>query len=272
MANRVWHHLFGHGLVRSVDDFGATGERPTHPELLDYLARRFVEHKWSVKALIREIVLSRTWQLSSQHDPDNFALDPDNRSLWRMNSRRLTGEAIRDAMLVVSGNLDENRPLGTFVGKVGEGAIGNAVNAPEIRRIESNHRSVYLPRVRNVLPEMLELFDSPDASLVMGARETTTSPLQGLYLLNNPFVLRQAEDLARRSAANSRTEKNFVLVHQLAFGRQPTTTEEKIASEFMAKFKKAGQAHDLKDDSLEQLAFQEYCHALLCSAEFRVLD
>ena len=269
IANRVWQHLFGRGLVRTVDDFGKTGEPPTHPELLDHLAIRLVEHKWSIKAFIREIVLSRTWQLSSEFDESNFALDPENRFLWRMSSRRLTGEQIRDAMLLVSGNLVVKRPLGTFLTSVGEGTIGRSVNEPDIRKIESNHRSVYLPRVRNVLPELLELFDAPDASLVMGARETTTSPLQSLYLMNSPLVRRQADGLARRVKDAG---DPFGVAHELAFGRPATARERKFAAAFVVNFTKAARSETLSADDLQRRCLEAYCHALLCSAEFRILD
>jgi hypothetical protein len=269
MANRVWHHLFGSGLVRSVDDFGVSGEQPSHPELLDYLALRFVEHKWSVKALIREIVLTRTWQLAGDHDEDNFAIDPDNRFLWRMTPRRLTAEAIRDSMLFVSGNLDEKRPLGTFLVSVGEATIGRSVFEPEIRKIEADCRSVYLPRVRNVLPEMLDLFDAPDASLVMGVRETTTSPLQGLYLLNSPFVRRQAEGLASRVLA-AKSEDPITTAHLWAYGRPPTDKQRAIANDFMTNFMRIATTEKLAD--IDRRCLQAYCHALLCSAEFRILN
>jgi hypothetical protein len=269
MANRVWHHLFGSGLVRTVDDFGATGERPTHPELLDYLALRFVEHKWSVKALIRQIVLTRTWQLASDYDETNFTADPDNRFLWRFTPRRLTAEVIRDSMLFVSGHLDENRPLGTFLVSVGEGAVGRSVFEPEIRKIEANCRSVYLPRVRNVLPEMLELFDAPDASLVMGARETTTSPLQALYLMNSPFVWRQAEGLAHR-VLETKGKDPISTAHLLAYARPPTDKEQAIANRFMTHFKRIATSEKLTD--LDRRCLQAYCHALLCSAEFRIIN
>jgi hypothetical protein len=269
MANRVWHHLFGSGLVRSVDDFGVSGETPSHPELLDHLAVRFVEQKWSVKALVREIVLTQTWQLAADHDETNFAADPDNRYLWRMKPRRLTAEAIRDSMLLASGQLDDKRPPGSSLSAVGEGTIGRAVFEPEIRKIDGDYRSVYLPRVRNVLPEMLDLFDAPDASLVTGVRETTTSPLQGLYLLNSPFVRRAAEGLAKR-VEQAKSDDPIATAHRLAFGRPPTDKQRAIANDFMASFKKAATAEKLTD--LDRRSLQAYCHALLCSAEFRILD
>lgn len=263
MANRVWHWLFGCGIVRTVDDFGSAGDRPTHPELLDYLAIRFIENGWSTKKLIREIALSRTWQLSTTFDEGNFAVDPDNQYLWRSHQRRLEAEAVRDAMLAVSGNLDSRRPLGTLLSEVGEGNVGQNVFEPFIRAIESNRRSVYLPRVRGVLPEVLELFDAPDASLVTGARDTTASPLQALYLMNNPFVQRQAEGLSSR-VAKRRPSERIDYAYMLALGRKPSSDEKQLAIGFMNQIGDAGLTTQQK--------LTAYCQALMCTAEFRLID
>jgi len=263
MSNRVWHWMFGRGLVRTVDDFGSTGDRPTHPELLDYLAIRFIQNGWSTKKLIREIALSRTWQLSTSFDEDNFAVDPDNQYHWRMHQRRLAAEAVRDAMLVVSGNLDRQRPVGTLLREVGEGNVGQNVFEPVIRAIESNHRSVYLPRVRGVLPELLELFDAPDASLVAGSREQTSSPLQSLYLMNNPFVQRQAEGLSQRVAKRPPSEQ-IEYAYLLALGRKPREEEKQLADSFM---------NDVVSARLSaQQKLTAYCQALICTTEFSSID
>lgn len=234
MANRVWHWMVGRGLVRTVDDFGHAGEAPSHPELLDYLASRLIEQKWSIKALIREIALSRTWQLASTYDARNYGLDPDNRFLWRINQRRLEAEAVRDAMLAASGQLDLKRPLGTYLREAGEGGVGQNVFEPVIRSINANTRSVYLPRVRAVLPEMLETFDAPDASLVTGSRDTTSSPLQSLFLMNHRFVQDQAVALAKR--LNELPQKQQVSkVYELALGRSSTEREHQLATEFLTR-------------------------------------
>jgi len=263
MSNRVWHWMVGRGLVRTVDDFGSTGDRPTHPELLDYLAIRFIQNGWSTKKLIREIALSRTWQLSTSFDENNFAVDPDNQYLWRMHQRRLEAEAVRDAMLVVSGNLDLQRPSGTLLRVVGEGNVGQNVFEPVIRAIDSNHRSIYLPRVRGVLPEVLELFDAPDASLVAGSREQTSSPLQSLFLMNNPFVQRQAEGLSRRVAKRPPSEQ-IDYAYLLALGRKPREKEKQLANSFM---------DDVGSARLStQQKLTAYCQALICTAEFSSLD
>jgi cytochrome c553 len=264
IANRVWHWMFGRGLVRTVDDFGQTGDAPTHPELLDYLALRLVENNWSIKSLVREIALTRTWQLASSFDESNFGTDPDNRFLWRMNKRRLEAEAVRDAMLAVSGELDLNRPLGTYLRAVGEGGVGQNVFEPVIRDITANTRSVYLPRVRNVLPEILDVFDAPDAGLVTGSRETTSSPLQSLFLMNNKFVQIRAAALTERLStypASQRLDSAYMLV----LGRKPSDTEQAQAMAFIAD---VGNVSSLTKN--QKLA--AYCQALLCTTEFSSID
>ena len=271
MANRVWHHLFGRGIVRTVDDFGKSGSPPSHPLLLDFLAVRLVEHNWSIKSLIREIVLSRTWQLSSTHDHFNHSHDPENRYLWRMSPRRLQAESIRDAMMAVSGNLTKLRPTGTFLASVGEGTIGRAVYEPQIRKIESNHRSVYLPRVRNVLPESLELFDAPDGSLVTGNRETTTNPLQALYLMNNPFVQKQADGLAKRISEQPNDER-VQHAYLCLFGRLPTVAERQHAETFAKNFRQLAIREGYRANEIDDAWLSAYGHALLCTAEFSILD
>jgi hypothetical protein len=234
IANRVWHWMYGRGLVRTVDDFGHAGEMPSHPELLDYLASRLIEENWSIKALIREIALSRTWQLASTYESQNYGIDPDNRFYWRMNQRRLEAEAVRDAMLAVSGQLDLERPLGTYLREAGEGGVGQNVFEPVIRAIDANTRSVYLPRVRSVLPEILETFDAPDASLVTGSRDTTLTPLQSLFLMNNRFVQNQAVALADR-LVNLPQKQQVAKLYEVALARTPTEQEYQLATEFLAR-------------------------------------
>lgn len=266
-VNRVWHWLFGSGLVRTTDDFGATGEESIHPELLDFLAIRFVENGWSIKRLIRDLVLSRTWQQDSKRIDKQFLEDPDNRLFWRANPRRIEAEAIRDAMLSVSGVLEFGRPLPPLLDAVGEGTVGQNVYEPAIRSIATNARSVYLPRVRNVLPEALALFDVPDSSNVTGSREVTTSPLQALYSLNHPFVRQQAEALAARSGELPAADRlNFI--HLQTLGKMPTGKQRQLAQTFSHQFR----ARSNDSDSVGREAWIAYCHALLCTAEFTLLD
>jgi cytochrome c553 len=269
IANRVWQWMFGRGLVQSVDDFGRAGTPPTHPELLDYLALRLVELDWSIKALIREIAMSRTWQLSSQFDPPNFDRDPENERLWRWSPRRLEAEVIRDALLAVSGELELEPPLGTYLQIVGEGGVGQNVFEPVIRSIEPRTRSVYLPRVRDALPHVLALFDAPDASLVMGARETTLSPLQALFLMNNAFVQERAIALASHVTGRTHQERIENLYHRL-FGRPPTATERSMGIAFLAAQSNESNRGGRGGGAMSPLAV--YCQALLATMEFQMID
>ena len=176
-ANRFWHWLFGRDIVESVDNFGTMGQKPANQELLDFLATRLVENGWSLKKTIREIVLSRTYQLASTFDEKNFAADPENALNWRMSKRRLDAECIRDAMLAASGTLDLHAPLGSLIAQAGNGPIGGprfrGISEESVVKAGGNHRSVYLPVPRDVLPDALAAFDFAENSLVTGARDTT---------------------------------------------------------------------------------------------------
>jgi hypothetical protein len=192
MVNRIWLHLFGRGLVPTPDNFGAAGQPPSHPELLDHLAVTFMDNGWSVKTLIRQLVLSRAYQLDSRFDARANEADPDNVLVWRMSKRRLEAEAVRDAMLAVSDQLDRAKPKGSAVARFGDGNSG-AMQRAGAFDARLTVRSVYLPVLRNNFLDSLALFDFPDPGLIVAERATTTVPAQGLYLLNSPFVMRQAE-------------------------------------------------------------------------------
>jgi hypothetical protein len=268
MANRVWRHLFGAGLVRTVDNFGFSGERPTHAELLDNLAVKFVADGWSVKKLVREVVLSRTYRQASTYDPAAFKVDPDNRLLWRAAKRRLDAEAIRDAMLAVSGDLDAARPTGSLVAKViGDrpiSLIGLDQRVPADLD-GSKHRSVYLPVLRDRLPDVLDLFDFAEPSLVTGDRATTNVPVQALYLMNSPFVRERAKSLADRLASKVDDEARIRNAFLLCFGRAPDADEAKRAAAFLERAKDG-------DDTQVRQVLVNFCQALLATAEFRNLD
>lgn len=290
MVNRIWQHLFGTGLVRTVDNFGTTGEPPSHPELLDRLAVRFIQNGWSVKSMVREVVLSRTYRQSSEYDERAFLRDPDNRLLWRMSKRRLEAEAIRDAMLAVSGELELARPRGSLVGRViGDRPISliglDKRLPPDLDG--AVHRSVYLPVIRDRLPDVLDLFDFAEPSIVTGQRETTNVPLQALYLLNSPFVQDRAAAFAER--LNSRTEddrERIQLAFQWCYNRQPDLEEMTRSLEYLNASPQeldgtqevAGSAEAVNADTPggkeveapSRLA--SFCQALLSTAEFRNLD
>ena len=196
-VNRIWQHLFGRGLVATVDNFGANGDRPTHPELLDWLASDFKANGWSVKHTIRRIMTSRVYRLGSERNSDAEEIDPANELLWRANHRRLEAESIRDAMLVVSGNLDAEPGKGSVVLTVGNGIIGRNLQTDKFES-DNTKRSVYLPIVRGYVPEILKVFDFPEPSMIYGSRDVTTVATQALYMMNSDFVTAQAEAFAQR--------------------------------------------------------------------------
>jgi hypothetical protein len=275
LVNRVWHHLFGRGLVATVDNFGTTGDTPSHPELLDSLAVNFVNDGWSLKRMVRSLVLSRTYRQASTYDAAAFLQDPENRLLWRMSKRRLEAEAIRDAMLLVSGELKESRPDGSLVATViGDRPISLiGLNKKLPMDLDgSTHRSVYLPVVRDRLPDVLELFDFAEPSLVTGDRETTNVPVQALYLMNSSFVQERARAMAARLERETRTDEELVQkAFQLCFGREPDADETQRSLTFLRQDEPADDedAAEQPDDNLTILSF---CQALLSTAEFRNLD
>lgn len=252
IVNRVWHWLFGAGLVRTTDNFGTTGETPSHPELLDYLATWFVDHGWSVKKLIREIMLSRTYQLASDSS-GALQQDPENRLLWRMSPRRLEAECIRDAMLRISGQLLS-----------GQGGPGYPAILPSDYGFayKEPRRTIYAPVFRNALLPLLDAFDFADPSTTTGERNTSTVAPQALFLMNNSFVMEQAAATARRIEASSgnTTRERILYVYRLVLGRPPTEREIEIAN-----------AH-LEAATSQLQAWAQLSQALFASVDFRYLQ
>ena len=202
-VNRVWQHLFGTGIVDTADNFGVTGGSPSHPELLDHLAGRFVADGWSLKRLVRALVLTRAYRLGSEATPAHLAADPANRLVWRHAPRRLTAEEFRDAALAAAGALDLSRPDESPAKALK--MIEMRDNGPEAKAVHeaanaSARRGVYLPLLRGLTPQSLEAFDPVDQTLVSGRRDATTVPAQALFLLNSAFVHKQALALATRPA------------------------------------------------------------------------
>jgi hypothetical protein len=255
MANRTWHWLFGAAIVRTTDNFGTMGEMPSHPELLDYLAARFVHGGWSVKKLVREIMLSRTYQLAWAKDgcETQANVDPENRLLWRANRRRLEAECIRDTMLVVSGQLSKERGGQSFKPSL-SADYGFSYNEPR--------RSVYVPAFRNALPEIFEAFDFADPSIVVGARNVSTVAPQALFLMNHPFVREQAQAAARRllNEKHASDEARLTRACWLALGRAPTPGEKALA------------LRQLTGRSEPVEAWTDVLHALFVSPDFRYLN
>lgn len=244
VVNRVWHHLFGQGIVTSVDNFGINGAPPSHPELLDHLASGFIRDGWSIKKLVRSIVLSRTYRLGSEATAAHREADPANRLLWRHSPRRLEAEEIRDAILAASGQLDVNPPGRSAAAKLrmvemrddGPEALGLHEQADHAR-----HRSVYLPLLRGVVPKALQPFDPVAQSLVTGQRDATTVPAQALFLLNSSFVRRQSLALAEQLLAQSSLSATQHIGHayRRTLGREPSPAEVNRTLAFLESFEGA---------------------------------
>ena len=259
IVNRIWHHLFGRGIVETVDNFGRMGSRPSHPELLDHLANRFIENGWSTKQMIRYLTFTRVYQGSGDIHPANMETDPSNRLLWRMPLLRLEAEALRDAMLMISGRMDHGTPDSSAV-----------MSAPvrELRRLPNqlvgtaaHRRSVYLPVLRGHLPEMFEAFDFAEPTQVMGRRNITTVPTQALFMLNDAFVQECARNAAmHRVSKGQAVEDRIRSVWTSAFARTPSETELHSTARFIqVTTQTVGETE----------AWTQVFQSLFASAEFR---
>ena len=268
MVNRVWQHLFGEGLVRTPDDFGTTGERPTHPELLDHLATRFMREGWSIKRLIRSIVLSRTYQLSSLCDNQMREKDPDNLLLARHNRRRLDAEALRDAMLAATGDLNPQPAQGSLIQH--QNVLINEL--PPLHQ-PSRHRSVYLLMLRNSMPPELTPFNLPDATTITGRRDNSALATQSLYLLNNDFLVEQSRRFAERVMLTSNdTARRIQSAYQQAFARTPTGREIQRAYDFIREADLMLVSTGNDENGRLSNAWAAFCQALLASNELRYVD
>ncbi|HEV2947785.1 MAG TPA: DUF1549 and DUF1553 domain-containing protein, partial [Gemmataceae bacterium] len=268
MVNRVWEHLFGQGLVPTVDNFGALGEEPTNPQLLDTLAIRFMnDDKWSLKKLIRSIVLSRVYRLSSTHNADNYNVDPSNKFLWRMEPRRLDAEEIRDAMLAAGGDLDLKRPEVSVMLELDNGTIRPGKPMQDVRK-STNYRSVFLPILRGIVPEMLQTFDAPDPNLIVGQRDVTTVAPQALFMMNNPFVIDQSTQMARRVLTAQGVDARIDLAYRIALGRVATPPEKTDIKRYLESYQKSVKSANPKANA-ELAAWASFCQTLFASGEFR---
>jgi cytochrome c553 len=309
-VNRIWQQLIGKAIVTEPDNFGFSGPAPTHPELLDYLAVQFMQNQWSTKQLIRSIVLSRVYRLSSAYDENRFQIDPDNSKLARANVRRLDAEAMRDSMLAISGKIDLSRPHASVIASFGQVQMGpnGPVQIPpaameflsgqgdsrknfqgmaaararggNVNPIEAptNHRSVYLSIPRNSVPRALDVFDFAEPSLVVVTRETSNTPDQALYMLNNPFVLEQSDALASKILKVASTnQEQITQAFRFVFGRDATQEERKVAMDYFRNVKTTQTkskrfASKGNDDQQVLQSLSQFCQALFCSAEFRFLN
>ena len=254
MVNRIWQHLFGVGIVRTPDNFGTMGERPTHPELLDYLAAKFMADGWSVKRMIKALVLSNAYQMSSVPVPEKILADNENRLLWRMNRKRLEAECIRDAMLQISGRLDPARG-GLTIRKIEQYDLEY--------EFDTYRRSVYVPNFRNSVLDIFEVFDMANPNLVVGRRTASVMPTQSLFMMNSPFVI----DLARHTAALFEDEmandraKAIEELYRTILGRRSLPEETRLTLEYLDSF----------GEDEAPLAVESLCHSLFASIDFRAL-
>ncbi|MFG0263766.1 MAG: PSD1 and planctomycete cytochrome C domain-containing protein [Rhodopirellula sp. JB055] len=271
MVNRIWLHLFGEGIVATPNNWGLTGQVPSHPELLDHLAIEFSKD-WSVKSMIRELVLSRTYQMSSRMNDTHYEVDPDNRLLWRASPRQLDAEAMRDAILAIGGGLNLERPIGSPIAKYGNNRIGRTLDASLLDGL-NDRRSVYLPIVRDAVPRSLALFDFADPSLSNAKRDVSNVPTQALYLMNDEFVLQNAESLGRRLLDEHRSIREGVAAAFLAtYGRPATDSEIRSCVDFFQEFMGPARRKSSRFVQTQQLAMTAFCQALIASAEFRCLN
>ena len=240
MANRIWHHHFGRGIVRTLDNLGRMGDAPTHPELLDYLAVEFMDRGWSVKEMHRLLMTSEAYRMASAHeDADSRAADPDNRLLWQYRPQRLEAEALRDAIMTVSGAIDltvGGEPVFPHVPQelllaARNGYWDNQADGPDVWR-----RSVYVFRRRSLSFPFFETFDLPDQNQTAAARNVSTVATQALTLMNNEFVLNQARLFAERleRAAPGDVDRQIDLAYRIALTRPPAAEEARIARDLVS--------------------------------------
>ncbi|RPH76476.1 MAG: DUF1553 domain-containing protein, partial [Planctomycetaceae bacterium] len=270
LVNRIWSLHMGRGIVATLDNFGLQGAAPTHPELLDWLARDLIDNGWSLKSLHRQILLSRVYQQSSRTRPEHHQLDPENRLWSRMSVRRFDAEALHDSLLAIAGRLSD-----TMYGPPAPVAVrkdGLVMTLPE--KDGRLRRSIYVQLRRTEIPTLLGLFDYPEMNPNCIQRSTSTVSLQALVLHNNGQVHEWAGDLANRILAraneigNDPINETFLTV----YSRQPTADEHTEAQKLLAQLSKMWREAGAKEAEISRLALRKICHTLINSAEFSYID
>lgn len=266
LANRIWQRHFGDGLVATVDNFGVTGSKPTHPELLDYLATRFIQSGWRAKDLHRLIVTSAAYRQASGLREDAYAADPDNKLLWRFRLQRLDAESLRDAMLFVSGELDL-KAGGPYIpaDKTDEGQF--VVNE---RSVGAKRRSLYLQQRRTKPVTMLEIFDGAQTGLNCTRRSSATVPLQSLALLNSQFVRERSKAFARRVRPQAGKDQATAIhvAFRHAMGRLPSMEERRAAEEFLEN----QSSQYAGNDTIQEAVWTDFCQMLVASNTFLYVE
>ncbi|MSR56901.1 MAG: DUF1553 domain-containing protein [Planctomycetaceae bacterium] len=268
IVNRVWLWHFGEGLVRSPDNFGRLGERPTHPQLLDFLAGELIRSGWSLKTLHRLIMLSSTYQMSTSGNPQAAAVDPENRLWSRANRRRLEAEAIRDSILAVAGTLDSTMG-GSLLPTENRKYVTSTANVNPVV-YDSARRSIYLPVVRSALYEVLQAFDFADPSTLNGRRDSTTVAPQALFMMNSGFVLSQTKILASKLLSDDRLDDagRVSRLYDLALSRLATGHEIIRNLSFVSRYAQAAVDKQNPPDESRLRAWQALCRTILASNEF----
>ena len=272
-VNRIWQQLIGRGLVRTSDNFGVSGELPSHPELLDWLTIQFLEGGWRVKPIIRRILLSSTYRQTSSVGPESdlaARIDPGNRLLWRMNIRRLDSEQLRDSVLTVSGKLD--RSIGGPPIPLDPQPDGMVIIKTDALPTPTSHlrRSVYIVARRNYHLTLMRVYDQPIVARTCSARDSTSVVTQALALLNSDFMLRQADYLAERVARETAKSSGarITMAYQLALGRDPDDDERALSAGLLQRQRGRFASSDETRENADQLALVQLCHTLLNTSEF----
>jgi len=267
-VNRVWRWHFGQGIVGSTDNFGLLGERPGNQPLLDWLAAIFVEDGWSLKKLHRRMMLSKSYQMSSRYDARAALVDPENRLHWRNSRHRLEAEAVRDAVLAVSGQLD--RTMGGTLLKIKERDYVTSTANSDPVDYRSNRRSLYLPVVRSALYDVFTAFDFGDPTVMNGDRPTTTVAPQALFMMNSALVLEHTRAMAGALLAHADLDDSgrIQLAYESCYGRSALPSEVLRAQEFLAKLQPLYAAQPSNGVTAQQRAWQSLCKALIASNEF----
>ena len=287
IVNRVWLWHFGAGLVRSPDNFGQLGERPTHPELLDWLAQQFAADGWSIKGLHREIMLSSTYRMSTAFNEQAAAADPENRLRWRFERRRLEAEAIRDSLLVAGGQLDDQMG-GSLLPTENRNYVTSTANVDPVA-YQSNRRAVYLPVVRSAVYDVFQAFDFADPSMLSGQRQSTTVAPQALFMMNSQLVADQTAALADYLLAQPDVQdaERVQAIYERAFARLPSEAEVARALDFVQRYSEMAATSDVggdetkrdetkrdetKHDEARRRVWQSLCRVVLSTNEFIYLD
>ena len=272
LVNRIWQWHFGTVLVRSPDNFGRLGQPPTHPELLDYLAVRFQQSGWSIKALQGLIVNSATYRMSTRWDARAAEIDPENQLYWRMNRQRLSAEALRDSLLAIGEGLDTQMG-GTLLPTENRKYVTSTANVnPEL--YHSRRRSLYLPVVRSALYEMFQAFDFPDPSVMQGQRAETTIAPQALFLMNSELVSQQSRAMARRFLEQRRLSESARIEAAIAaaWSRPADTDEIEACRRFLRRHVRAQRIAGASATEAWSSAWQSLCRALLSAHTFVYVD